>query len=272
MLYEHILSKSQALDTQIQTLKTQLASLPPGKLICCSHGKYVKWFQSDGRQKIYISKSNPSLAEQLAQKKYLSLLLEDLENEKNALALYLKHRVPGQQAEQLLTQPSEYQKLLTHQFSSKSNNLSEYINEAHESNDSSVWMNSPYEYNTSHPETLTCKTISGSFVRSKSELLIDLCLRNHNIPFRYECALHLDDITIYPDFTLKHPITQDIFYWEHFGMMDNPSYLSNATAKLRLYASHGIIPGIHLITTYETKEHPLDFEYISKTINLYFGA
>lgn len=231
--------------------------MPPGKLICCNHKNYSKWYQSDGHHKSYIPKQNQSLAEQLAQKKYLSLLLEDLENEKRALEFYLRHHAPTGKAEKLLTEPSEYQKLLSSYFSPLSKELSD-------------WMHAPYEHNMLHPEHLIYKNISGNTVRSKSEMLIDMCLHLHNIPFRYECALELEGTTLYPDFTLRHPQTGEYFYWEHFGLMDNVTYIDNACSKLRLYASHGIIPGIHLITTYETRDYPLSTEAIEKLIEYYF--
>ncbi len=258
MLYQHILSEHQKVTERIQSLKSQLNTLPPGKLICCSHGRYVKWYQSDSHQKSYIPKTNRALAEQLAKKKYLALLLKDLENEKRALESYVKYHSHISKADQLLTEPSECQKLLTPFFSPSSQQLSD-------------WMNAPYERNQQHPENLIHKTISGNMVRSKSELLIDVCLRTHNIPFRYECALHIDDTTVYPDFTLLHPLTHQILYWEHFGMMDNPTYANHAASKIKLYASCGIIPGIHLITTYETRDFPLNTDAIEKLIEYYFS-
>lgn len=131
-------------------------------------------------------------------------------------------------------------------------------------------MHTPYEHNMLHPENLIYRTVSDITVRSKSEMMIAMCLHIHNIPFRYECALQLGDTTVYPDFTLRHPQTGKVFYWEHFGLMDNPAYIENTCSKIRLYASHGIVPGIHLITTYETKEFPLSTEAIEKLIEYYF--
>jgi len=60
--------------------------------------------------------------------------------------------------------------------------------------------------------------------RYKSEVFIDMALFTNNIPFRYECALELGHSTLYPDFTIRHPKTGEICYWEHFGLMDDPSY------------------------------------------------
>lgn len=132
------------------------------------------------------------------------------------------------------------------------------------------WMRESYDKNTKYPEQLNHKARSGNMVRSKSEELIDMYLSTYQIPFRYECALQLGNTIIYPDFTIRHPITGDVYYWKHFGMMDDSNYSSNAFSKLQLYMFNGIIPGKKLITTYETKDHPLDSEQIEKIIRLYF--
>lgn len=131
-------------------------------------------------------------------------------------------------------------------------------------------MNAPYGHSSPHPENLIYKNISGNTLRSKSEMMIDLCLYMHKIPYQYECPLQLGTATLYPDFTLRHPETGKYFYWEHFGLMDNPKYIDTTFSKLRLYTCQGIIPGIQLITTYETKENPLNTEVIEKIIEHYF--
>ena len=131
-------------------------------------------------------------------------------------------------------------------------------------------MYSPFEHNEKNPEQLIHKTISGNFVRSKSEAFIAMLLHINRIPFRYECALQLGETTIFPDFTIRHPETGQIYYWEHFGLMDNPAYCKNAFSKLQLYVSGGIIPTIHLITTYETLENPLSSELVENIVQQYF--
>lgn len=158
---------------------------------------------------------------------------------------------------QLLTQPSGFQELLSPLFTPLSEELS-------------TWSSSPYEINTNYPEQLIHKAASGNMVRSKSEVLIDLYLHTNKIPFRYECALHLEETVLFPDFTIRHPKTGKYYYWEHFGRMDDPTYYKNVYSKLQLYTSQGIVPSIQLITTFETKEHPLTSEVIEKTIEQYF--
>lgn len=132
------------------------------------------------------------------------------------------------------------------------------------------WMNSPYERSTKYPEQLIHKTISNHLVRSKSEAIIDTILHINKIPFRYECALNLGQTMIYPDFTIRHPKTGALYYWEHFGLMDDPVYSKNAYSKLQLYTSIGIVPSIQLITTFETKENPLSIETVEKIVSHFF--
>lgn len=240
-------------------LQNKLQTLPDGKLICCDNkdGTY-KWYCSDGHQKIYIPKKNRQLAEQLATKKYLALQLEELSNEKKSIDFYLKHHhLPPNKATQLITEHPEYANLLTSYFTPLSQELKE-------------WASAPYDHNPKFPEQLIHKSSSGNLVRSKSETLIDTLLYINKIPFRYESALHLEDITLYPDFTIRHPQTGRVYYWEHFGLMDDEKYSKNAYSKLQIYSSHGIIPTIQLITTYETKDCPLSSDFVEKIIQLYF--
>ena len=95
-------------------------------------------------------------------------------------------------------------------------------------------------------------------------------LYRNSIPFRYECALQLGDITFYPDFTIRHPKTGEIYYWEHFGKMDHLEYSKNTFSKMQIYTQYGIVPSVHLIVAYETKNFPLSYEMIEKIIEYYF--
>lgn len=257
-MYERMLAEHDRLQTQINSLQEQLSTFPDGKLVCTHNGKYLKWFQSDGHTQKYLTSDDHSLIEQLAIKKYLTLQLENLLHEQKAITFYLRHHnADNDKAEKLLTNNPEYQTLLSSFFTPLSQELSS-------------WATSSYIRNTSYPELLIHKTISGIYVRSKSETIIDMFLYKNRIPFRYECALQLGSSTIFPDFTIRHPKTGKFFYWEHFGLLDNKNYIQNMNSKLQLYINHGIIPSVQLITTYETKEHPLNSEIIEKIIEYYF--
>ena len=243
---------------QIKQIEEKIKKLPEGKLNCAGNGKYCKWYQSDGKRNVYIHKKNQTLAEQLAAKKYLVLLKNDLQQELEAIEAYLKkHQSSLGQAERLLVEPSEYQKLLSPYFKPNSQELLE-------------WQNSPFEQNTKYKENLIIKTSSGRYVRSKSEALIEMALYRKQIPFRYECALQLGKWIIYPDFTIRHPNTGEIYYWEHFGKMDDTEYAEKAFLKLERYNAHRIVPSIQLITTFETRDNPLGPETVDKLIEQYF--
>ena len=198
------------------------------------------------------------MAERLAEKKYLLSLLEDLVAEKKAIESYLKNRDLGlDKTKDILVHRPEYQELLAPCFIPKQEELNN-------------WINEQYEKNLKNPENLIYKGSSGIMLRSKSEAIIEMLLYMNRIPFRYECALYLNSATIFPDFTLRHPRTGRIYYWEHFGLMDEPAYAKNTSKKLATYIANNIIPTIHLITTYETREHPLGIDTVKKTIEQYF--
>lgn len=75
---------------------------------------------------------------------------------------------------------------------------------------------------------------------------------------------------LYPDFMIRHPKTGEIFYWEHFGLLDNPEYVKNMHMKMNMYTANNIMPSINLITTYETKDKPLTFEMVEMMVKYYF--
>lgn len=199
-----------------------------------------------------------ALAEQLAQKKYLSLQLNDLLQEKQAIDLYLKHREKyPNKAEALLADKSEFQKLISAQSSVYDKEMID-------------WQNFPYEQNENYPQQKIYKTVTGQYVRSKSEVIISMILHKFHIPFRYECALKLGDKVIYPDFTIKHPKTGKIYYYEHFGRMDDVSYCKRACAKIELYSLNGIVPTKSLLATFETADNPLTPEEVEQLVKQYF--
>ena len=72
--------------------------------------------------------------------------------------------------------------------------------------------------------SLYTQRISSEWVQR--ETIIDKLLFDAGIPFRYEDKLVLGDNTIYPDFTVRHPRTAEYYYWEHFGLLDEPKYVS----------------------------------------------
>ncbi len=252
-----MLAERKSLEEKINSLHTKLEHFPEGKLICAKNGKNYKWYRSDGHQRMYIPKANRRLAERLAVKKYFSVQLEQAIQEKQAIDSYLKfHEKKTDSLEEMLADNSGYQELLIPHFQQLQHEDFE-------------WMNSPYEKNTSHPEDLNIRCLSGNVVRSKSEAIIEMALFTNKIPFRYEQVLHFGEAILCPDFTILHPHTKKILYWEHFRLMDEKWYYEKACSKLHTYISNDILPNIQLIVTYETKEDPLTPEKVQRIIEQY---
>ncbi len=183
--------------------------------------------------------------------------LEELEKELHATRTYISICSKISEADNFLANSPEFQKLIAPYFTPISQELSD-------------WMNHPYDKNPYHSENLVLKSISGNLLRSKSESIIDMLLYQTKTPYRYECQLLLGEKILYPDFTIRHPVTGKFYYWEHFGQIDNPEYYPKACSKIQLYISHGIIPSINLITTFETSKIPLTSEVVYKIIEHYF--
>lgn len=258
MFYEKINLEIETIVNQIRQLEQKIKGYPKGELYCEKNNKYIKWHCKVGKKRKYIPKKNRSFAEQMMEKKYLTSQLEDLKHEKMALEAYLtSYTSYVSKVENMLTDP-RYNELM----SQISFGLSDEI---------MAWMKEEYTKNPYHPDGKKYKSLSGNILRSKSEMMIDQALYVHRIPFRYECELILNGKVIYPDFIIRHPVTGAFFIWEHFGLIDNPSYSQKTLMKLETYIANRYYPTINLITTFETKDHPLDSSKIEEVIRTYFS-
>ena len=258
MNLSNLISHKEKLIRQIDQIRAQLKALPTGNLLCARSGNYIKWYLSNGHFPTYLARKERPLAEKLALRKYYTLRLDEQTQELESINYILDlYACIERKSDMLLADTSNYHDLLYDHFKSKDAFISN-------------WQLQPYDTNCSHPEHLIHHTLSDHKVRSKSEVFIANSLFTSHIPYRYECALHCNEAILYPDFTILHPVTHKLIYWEHFGMIEQPSYSENAFNKLKIYAVNGIYPSINLITTYETNSYPLDSSKIQKLIDEFF--
>lgn len=253
-LYE----KQSRLARKIKQLQEEISLLPSGELQICRNGKYTKWRIYYGSKVETLPKRNREMAQKLAKKKYISCELDGLKQELAALNTYISTLENIQSQSNFLSTNPQYIELLPDTYTKWFGKYEE-------------WMSASYEANEKHPEGLVhmCKT--GKLLRSKSEVIIANALHDNRIPFRYEEALELGDVVVHPDFRIIDPISEKTYYWEHFGMMDDEKYINSWEQKMRIYIQNGIIPGIQLICTYETKERPINSVQVQKNIHNYFG-
>ena len=205
----------------------------------------------------YIRKKNIAFAKTLAQKDYDENIISLIQKEITSLEEYLLQTENGKSitdyydrlcpARRTLITPVT---LTEEQYTQQWKGVS--------------WIGRPFA-----PDTPVHRTANGERVRSKSEIIIADTLLRHGIPYRYEFPLTLhcsaDDndfrsldgtVTLHPDFLCLNTRTRQEFFWEHFGLMDDPEYAKKAACKLRLYTENGILPGSTLIITIETQTEP----------------
>ena len=124
-------------------------------------------------------------------------------------------------------------------------------------------------------EGLIHRTIRGDLVRSKSELVIANKLHSEGIEFHYEQPLPVAEGKIrYPDFTITDHARGINFYWEHLGLLSDPSYRARWERKKDEYRSVGILGHEDgggsegtLIETHDDPSGALDSQRIAELID-----
>lgn len=250
---QELLKRQNYLKKEMVRCLEQMKELPNKDIFYTKSGKYIRWYISNGRKPIYLHKSDEELIRQLVLRKYLNERYQEYKREcatiENVIASDVK------KSELMLQDESPYAPFLKGTF------MGDYDR---------LWMKENYERNCNYLEHLIYKTLGGDKVRSKSEVMIADELFRRGIPYRYECALQLGEVTLFLDFTIRNPVSQEMIYWEHMGIMDNYKYAKKSVEKMEIYLSHHIIPGINIILTYETVDKPIDSQKISQVIDMYF--
>jgi predicted nuclease of restriction endonuclease-like RecB superfamily len=100
-------------------------------------------------------------------------------------------------------------------------------------------------------------------VKSKIECIIAKTLDEASVDFEYEPKEFFEEYHIIPDFKLT--VDGEIYYVEHLGNMNNPSYRNRWLQKFEIYKKLGIAE--NLITTSESEEKSNIEMSIRKIIN-----
>ena len=116
------------------------------------------------------------------------------------------------------------------------------------------------------------KTMRGDYVRSKSEAIIANIFYVCGLHYRYEDEFIINGVSYYPDFMIMHPLTKDIYMWEHFGLIDKQKYYEKMCEKLNVYALAGYCLGKNMIATFESDDIPLQIEMVERYVEKFFGV
>lgn len=214
----------------------------------------------------YLGKDERQTIKQLEEKAYYTELLKVAEKEAASL----------EKAKKILDSMPDYKSVFLSIPLEKRHLISPYEYSPEESVDEVVRI-----FNKKFvKEELKLITQNGEHVRSKSELVIADRLKVSGVPYYYEDPLVLADqsnskdgltpcLYWHPDFRVRNTRTGKQYYWEHFGMLDNPEYCNSCQNKLEVYAKYGYFPGENLIITSESSEHGLNLEYVDCLIEKY---
>lgn len=257
LLQKKLLELKEALEE----IRKNKKNLPKGHLRVaqkgCARPQYYQYTSPDDLTGKYIRKKNISFAKTLAQKDYNEDIIPLIQKEIAALEEYLTQTSNGN------TIVNFYENLCPARR--------ELITPVTltEEQYAALWKDVSWTGRPFAPDAPSLFTAHGERVRSKSEVIIADTLFRHSIPYRYEFPLTLkrggdfdrlnqhDFVTLHPDFLCLNIHTRQEFFWENFGLMDDPEYSKKAAGKLRLYTENGILPGRNLIITMETQSEPL---------------
>lgn len=243
------------LEQVIQNKTESLKNAPKGKLyISKSNGSFQFYLAGENKEHEntrkkchYLNKSNEKMLQKLCQRDYDELILERLKKEQASIENLIN----------LYTSETN--------FPLCKMNYAQPVSLCDE-NYKNSWQNIAFSKKQQFPEGDYFETSFGLKVRSKSELLIAEMLKQKGIPFRYEMKLPLKDFTVHPDFYCLNVRIRKEFVWEHFGLMDNEEYATNAVEKIYEYAASGYQLGKNLVATFETSKVPLNTKKVMKII------
>ena len=260
MLRKYLKERKSFLQKTIRQCRQWLEKAPYGKLrISCSR-KHTAFFHNrsiKGRDEVRLSTENDyPLIQKLAKKDYFQKLIPVAEEELRSIDNLLRIKESQTLANVFSLLHPERKKLITPLEDTREKVLKQ-------------WIDIPSPPSEPRKGSYYIPTERGEYVRSKNEYLIANALFHSGIPYKYEFPYTaVNDVILHPDFYVKNISTGQEFFWEHFGMMDNPDYVMKSFLyKISLYQAGGIILGKNLIATFSGGKNELDMDTVSMIIN-----
>ena len=85
MEINYFVQRAGFLEKEIDVLERKIKKYPKGKLSCVHNGKYKKWYVRCNGEGLYITKKRKKYLHKMAEKTYMTALLEDDKLELNLL-------------------------------------------------------------------------------------------------------------------------------------------------------------------------------------------
>lgn len=244
MLYKQLLENVyHDLERVRKDLDAELKSLPEGSLNIDNRGHnefYKIHLPKKGNRKKDIRKGitkDKALVSALVRKRYVENAVSILDSDIAMMEKMLKSY-----------QPVDENSVMA-EFVSRHPALADDIYRNVDETD--TWASDYERQKDFYDDDRTSVAGDGTVMRSRGEIIIAEKLRQYNIPFRYEASLGIPDLAYVPDFTIKRPRDSKIFFWEHFGDVNDDAYMARNARKLERYEEYGIVPWDNLIVTYD---------------------
>lgn len=198
--YQEIKKRVRHIEGELKQIEEMEKNWPAGELICTRNSGRYKWYLKNRKQSIYLPKrEKEKLPRNYAAEKDITSYCRDRSEKRiTACQKYIHMAETNENLSEKIMKHAEYERLLGGQYEQISKELE-------------GWMKEKFEKNTGYPENLIVKGTQGKMLRSKSEAIIDKMLYSAGIPFRYEDKLVFENMVLYPDFTIRHPLTGEFF-------------------------------------------------------------
>ena len=240
-------------------LKYELKDLPAGELLCTDqedgYRRYMQRIPAKGNHKKehrYGVKKKPEVLNGLVRKEYVNGALKVIDCDINTLKKAIERYKPIDEETIMCSFIEKYPELKSGIYGRES-----FIEE---------WKSKASRIDNFHPESLKHIAADGTKSRSKNELYIASRLDHYVIEYIWDCPTGIPGLYSVPDYTIIRKRDGKIIYWEHFGMMDLPSYNAGHWKKLKEYEKAGIVPWDNLIVTYDTVEGGLRGDLVEAMI------
>ncbi len=250
--FEQILSE---LEMQIENNNKELRSCPEGTVRKETRAGQPYIFmvnpRRDGREERRLINKQPELLQRLLRRNYLICENAALEHDVKLLRNFIKSFQDTMPSTLLSEMPKRLRSFSPELFFPQA---------------ADAWQEQEYEQSDYKPEAKVHRSSRGLLLRSKSELSIAELFYVYEVPFHYEQVLHFGKHKLVPDFMLKNKRTGKLYYWEHCGLVNNPSYMEHHRWKLGVYEKAGIAPWDNLIVTYDGADGNLNLAIVESEI------
>lgn len=248
------------LKNRIADKEKVLRNVPKGRLRVSGGARELYYYIDEEQKKggCYLGRKESNRVKKLAQKEYDQQVLALSRKELNVLDA-LRRQLPGLSGEEVYEKLAPARRKLVTPVELPDE---EFIR---------LWEAEEYEKKLISDDIPEYYTDRGERVRSKSEILLANMLYQRGIPYRYECAVYLDNNEkVFPDFTVLNVRLRKQICHEHFGRMSDPEYAEKAINKLSTYNRNGYYLGDQLTCTWESGKQPLNVREFERIIEHYF--